>query len=366
MTTDPNRARDGATTALQRDLAEWKRVATQRAEELERAEKRIDELTAELATEYERGRAVGREDVGKYSRTIGEIEGVLGITGAVPMRETVEAVRKLVTALAAARAAREQAEKQRDEWCRQCNMASEAQADALNTVAAERAARQGWEVAAASQEKRAEQAEHERDTALAREKTAERLLGEERLAKVAAETALASARTVLGRIDEWTHQYGAALVPSGADSYGEGMRNAKRQVAGLLTSSPAPVAAPSDERTKAECDYCHKTTLCSTTPGTGGGGLECDPPCAEVLAHTRSLLRKAYVTASADSEETPRYRATCRACATPLDRTTGAPVAAPCAGCAAARVVLERVKRECEPALTDLPDDADAWLKEHP
>lgn len=42
-----------------------------------------------------------------------------------------------------------------------------------------------------------------------------------------------------------------------------------------------------------------------------------------------------------------------------------APVAAPCAGCEAARVVLQRVKQECEPALSDLPDDAETWLKEH-
>ena len=36
------------------------------------------------------------------------------------------------------------------------------------------------------------------------------------------------------RIEAWTHEYGAALVPHGPDTYGEGMRDAKQQVAKMM------------------------------------------------------------------------------------------------------------------------------------
>jgi len=40
----------------------------------------------------------------------------------------------------------------------------------------------------------------------------------------------------LALIEEWTHQYGAALKPPGADTYGEGMRDAKDQVSRMLAT----------------------------------------------------------------------------------------------------------------------------------
>lgn len=55
-----------------------------------------DELERQCRDAFDRGRTVGREDVGKYARTIGEIEAALGIAGAQPMGATVEAVRRLV------------------------------------------------------------------------------------------------------------------------------------------------------------------------------------------------------------------------------------------------------------------------------
>ena len=48
------------------------------------------------AAEFDRGRTEGRADVAKYSRAIGEIEGALGIAGAVPLSMAVDEVRALV------------------------------------------------------------------------------------------------------------------------------------------------------------------------------------------------------------------------------------------------------------------------------
>ena len=39
---------------------------------------------------------------------------------------------------------------------------------------------------------------------------------------------------VLSLLEEWTHTYGAALRPRNADTYGEGMRDAKSQVSQIL------------------------------------------------------------------------------------------------------------------------------------
>lgn len=47
-------------------------------------------------------------------------------------------------------------------------------------------------------------------------------------------------------------------------------------------------------------------------------------------------------------------------------RESLAPVAAPCPGCAAARKLLTWGKNECEPAVSDFPEAAEQWLKEHP
>lgn len=43
---------------------------------------------------------------------------------------------------------------------------------------------------------------------------------------------------ILTRILAWTHEYGASLKPPGPDTYGEGMRDAKDQVAAILRSLP--------------------------------------------------------------------------------------------------------------------------------
>jgi hypothetical protein len=57
-----------------------------------------------------------------------------------------------------------------------------------------------------------------------------------------AKTELARLRGLLARVETWTKEYGAALKPSGADTYGEGMRVAKWQVANLIREG-----GPSDE-----------------------------------------------------------------------------------------------------------------------
>ncbi|MGL4809235.1 MAG: hypothetical protein ACRC4O_10870, partial [Giesbergeria sp.] len=45
---------------------------------------------------------------------------------------------------------------------------------------------------------------------------------------------VAELEAVVSAIGQWTHVYGAALVPHGPDTFGEGMRAAKRQIANLL------------------------------------------------------------------------------------------------------------------------------------
>ena len=44
--------------------------------------------------------------------------------------------------------------------------------------------------------------------------------------------------TVVGYVAAWTHEYGAALKPPGADTYGEGKRDAKNEVAAILRGKP--------------------------------------------------------------------------------------------------------------------------------
>ncbi len=43
-------------------------------------------------------------------------------------------------------------------------------------------------------------------------------------------------RVVLGHIETWTHEHGKALCPPGADTYGDGMRDAKAQVGRMLAA----------------------------------------------------------------------------------------------------------------------------------
>lgn len=44
-------------------------------------------------------------------------------------------------------------------------------------------------------------------------------------------------RALLAEVEAWTHEMGASLVPHGADTYGEGMRDAKAQVAARLSAA---------------------------------------------------------------------------------------------------------------------------------
>jgi hypothetical protein len=52
---------------------------------------------------------------------------------------------------------------------------------------------------------------------------------------------LAAIHAVLSRLSEWSMQHGAALCPGHhADTFGEGMREAKRQVAAILDCRATP------------------------------------------------------------------------------------------------------------------------------
>lgn len=53
------------------------------------------------------------------------------------------------------------------------------------------------------------------------------------------------AETVLARVASWAGEYGPALIPKRADTYGEGVRDAKAQVKGILFALDPPAPAPS-------------------------------------------------------------------------------------------------------------------------
>lgn len=54
------------------------------------------------------------------------------------------------------------------------------------------------------------------------------------VALIASETRIDELEAVIARLREWASTHGAALCPPGADTYGEGMRDAKTQVCRLL------------------------------------------------------------------------------------------------------------------------------------
>lgn len=81
----------------------WRAKVAEVEVERDDARAEVERLRGDRDEAFDRGRAVGREDVGKYSYAIGQIEGVLGIAGAQPLAETVEAVRRLVAAANEAR-----------------------------------------------------------------------------------------------------------------------------------------------------------------------------------------------------------------------------------------------------------------------
>jgi hypothetical protein len=49
---------------------------------------------------------------------------------------------------------------------------------------------------------------------------------------------------VLSRISAWTHEFGAALKPKGADTYGEGVRDCKAQVARIIATHRVCLPTP--------------------------------------------------------------------------------------------------------------------------
>lgn len=51
------------------------------------------------------------------------------------------------------------------------------------------------------------------------------------------QTHVAELEAVVSRIRTWAHEHGAALCPPGADTYGEGKREAKREVASILSAA---------------------------------------------------------------------------------------------------------------------------------
>lgn len=75
--------------------------------------------------------------------------------------------------------------------------------------------------------------------------------GAEQYRKVLAENQrltplVADGNAVLGRLRDWTHEMGKALVPRGPDTYGEGVRDCKAQVGRILDRfAPKAVAGQS-------------------------------------------------------------------------------------------------------------------------
>lgn len=80
----------------------------------------------------------------------------------------------------------------------------------------------------------------------------------------------------LGWIRKWTLEHGAALKPVGADTYGEGMREAKRQVARLLDlrgaaeAGAAPGPLPVEEAERLATKFAHDFVFRWLIPATEG------------------------------------------------------------------------------------------------
>ncbi len=111
-----------------------------------------------------------------------------------------------------------------------------AERDSLRTVLTDAASEVARE--SAKRDARVTTLTAERDEALA-SATIERTAANEWLAQLHdARRERDEARGLLGRIGDWTHQFGAALCPTAgsADSFGDGMREAKRQVATIVAA----------------------------------------------------------------------------------------------------------------------------------
>jgi len=61
---------------------------------------------------------------------------------------------------------------------------------------------------------------------------------------------------LIDRLVEWTHQYGAAMCPPDADTYGEGVYAMKRQVACIIADGLAAIDAAAQKRCELHAKYC--------------------------------------------------------------------------------------------------------------
>jgi len=107
-----------------------KRLAAM-TERAEKAERERDEA-------FGRGRAAGRDDVGKYANAIGLIDSALGRCGAMPLRETVTAVESVVRERDEARAKLAAAERDLDEAIEERKVARDDAARAAAMLTARR------------------------------------------------------------------------------------------------------------------------------------------------------------------------------------------------------------------------------------
>jgi hypothetical protein len=123
----------------------------------------------------------------------------------------------------------ERAERERDKANVRCRNAAVTLIQAIGACAPE-----DVEITALRMVERFEKAERERDDARAD------------VARMAAalEGHRDAAQATLSRVRQWANTYGADLCPSGADTYGEGKRDAKRTIRSILNAQPTP---PPDE-----------------------------------------------------------------------------------------------------------------------
>ena len=232
MTTDPTQARDGATTALHRELERYREAEAERPrvlliQDIAAANLRIEELTAELERVKDQ---CNRQEHG------------------FAQRESA-----LQTDLATERAAREQLADAVGQALVACALGPGENLSSPNGHAIVSAVLELKETVRANQHcadreyKRRQQAERERDTALAQVKELEAAMAPERAVAYeqmseslkASETALASAR---GAIAEWE----ALPVSYDAGEISNRALGTLTFIRTLLTShpSPAPVEAP--------------------------------------------------------------------------------------------------------------------------
>jgi hypothetical protein len=328
--------------------------------------------------------------------------------------------------LATERAAREQAEAELADANHQLllQISANDQANRTLELTEEKHQRQidCWKSEEVSWLERLRQAERERDTALARVKELEAVCDaheetERELCAVnrAAEAALASARATIGRVAEYVGyleqdiaaarknrepQTGMHVPYHGAFcsapiSTIKDLERFARSMRDLLTSHPAPVAAQEHECDNDDCQRCHHigalpapvaarerfaakvAEIEKAYEGKEFPGVLIGP--APVAATSMSLLAAASKVTKlwADLSSQELYgealdellqddRQELEDAMQALRDAERGPVAAPCAGCAAARELLVRSQAATEYRLGDWVRDRDAWLKEHP